>query len=347
MFSFRKVTGVAPDIKYSSSSFPINISEESSHIVHGNVARGYEKVRNVFEKQIEKGNLPGNAIFTGYVKGEQIFDLKGNKELHFSDDTLKNMDDMQELRNTKKLVNLCGLLLVDRKVLKYNAPVGKYWPEFKQHGKENITVSDIFSEKSGLEVPLELLHSALMQDNKKLSQFLARQKPNPIITHGFLEGELEKNLLLGSILYGSELIHRTDFRGRSLTQFLKDEISKPFNIQLEQADSMAKLFSALAHDVKINGKPFLGHPDIMKQALLPANSPIQKSITVGGFVKPFLKEHTNGFSGSGTWESYGDLDRGLGLSLVGVKPSPLNRFEYQNLVQAVYDCMDLKRVKYN
>jgi CubicO group peptidase (beta-lactamase class C family) len=40
--------------------------------------------------------------------------------------------------------------LVDKKLLKFDTPVSKYWPEFSQGGKEEVTVSDLLSHRGGL-----------------------------------------------------------------------------------------------------------------------------------------------------------------------------------------------------
>ncbi len=42
---------------------------------------------------------------------------------------------------------LAMAMLVDRGLLDYKKPVATYWPEFAQHGKENITVSDVMRHR--------------------------------------------------------------------------------------------------------------------------------------------------------------------------------------------------------
>ena len=41
-------------------------------------------------------------------------------------------------------------LLVDRGLVRYDAPIAAYWPEFAQNGKAQITVSQLMSHQAGL-----------------------------------------------------------------------------------------------------------------------------------------------------------------------------------------------------
>ena len=41
-------------------------------------------------------------------------------------------------------------MLVDRGLLDYNEKVSKYWPEFGQNGKNDITLSEVLRHESGL-----------------------------------------------------------------------------------------------------------------------------------------------------------------------------------------------------
>jgi CubicO group peptidase (beta-lactamase class C family) len=99
------------------------------------------------------------------------------------------------------------------------APVCKYWPEFAQHGKEQITIRQLLAHQAGLFALDEPVDRSLVADPDRLAVVLARQKPawEPgtrqayhAITLGFYEGEL---------------LRRVDPRHRSLGQFFQDEIA--------------------------------------------------------------------------------------------------------------------------
>lgn len=38
----------------------------------------------------------------------------------------------------------------DRGLLDFDQPIAKYWPEFAQNGKENITLKDVVRHDAGL-----------------------------------------------------------------------------------------------------------------------------------------------------------------------------------------------------
>jgi len=45
--------------------------------------------------------------------------------------------------STKSLTAILMAILVDKGLLKYEEKVATYWPEFGQHGKENVKVEDV------------------------------------------------------------------------------------------------------------------------------------------------------------------------------------------------------------
>ena len=51
---------------------------------------------------------------------------------------------------TKGLAAMTLALAHSRGWLDYDAPVCKYWPEFAQNGKENITVRQLLAHQAGL-----------------------------------------------------------------------------------------------------------------------------------------------------------------------------------------------------
>ena len=68
-------------------------------------------------------------------------------------------------------------LLVDKGFMELDAPIAKYWPEFAQKGKGDITMGDILSHRSGVTDSFEETpDSATLQDAHKRDEFLASQK---------------------------------------------------------------------------------------------------------------------------------------------------------------------------
>lgn len=69
-------------------------------------------------------------------------DAEGKKIRH---DTIHNV-----YSNGKILGSILLGVLQDQGHLDYDAPVVKYWPEFGQNGKDQITIRDVLSHEAGL-----------------------------------------------------------------------------------------------------------------------------------------------------------------------------------------------------
>ncbi|KIH59827.1 beta-lactamase, partial [Ancylostoma duodenale] len=73
---------------------------------------------------------------------------------------------------------LCVAMLVDRGHLAYEDKMCAYWPEFAQHGKENITIDWLMSHRAGLAALDEPISREDAKDFEKMAYVLAKQKPN-------------------------------------------------------------------------------------------------------------------------------------------------------------------------
>jgi CubicO group peptidase (beta-lactamase class C family) len=60
-------------------------------------------------------------------------------------------DTMEIVFSTTKGMSAIALAMLNsRGYLDYDAPVVRYWPEFGQNGKENVTVRQLISHEAGL-----------------------------------------------------------------------------------------------------------------------------------------------------------------------------------------------------
>lgn len=117
--------------------------------VHGYVKPGFEPVREAFVANFEAGMEVG-AAFAATVGGEPVVDIWAG---HFDEartrpwerDTIACV-----FSTTKATVATACAMLVDRGLLEYEQPVAKYWPEFAQQGKDNITVGQLLSHQAGV-----------------------------------------------------------------------------------------------------------------------------------------------------------------------------------------------------
>jgi len=114
-------------------------------------------------------------------------------------------------------------MLVDRGILDYNEKVSKYWPEFAQNGKENITVKMLLTHQAGLPVIDEPITLEIFANFENFSKIIAKQKPSwtPGHTSGY------HALTYGEIV--SMLIWKVT--GKSVGQFLREEITSKLNAE--------------------------------------------------------------------------------------------------------------------
>ncbi len=104
---------------------------------------------------------------------------------------------------TKTMTALTALLLADRGLIDFDAPVAKYWPEFAAGGKSRVTVAQIMSHSSGLSGWREKVTKQDLYDWERAVALLAAQEPfwEPgtasgyhAVTMGFLVGEVVRRV---------------------------------------------------------------------------------------------------------------------------------------------------------
>src|SRR5690242_14327153 len=117
--------------------------------VQGFCDERFAKARAAFEANFANGGDVG-ASFCSTLEGKTVVDLWGGyadaaKTKPWVKDTIINV-----YSTTKTMTALTALLLADRGLIDFKAPVAKYWPEFAANGKANVTVAHLMSHSAGL-----------------------------------------------------------------------------------------------------------------------------------------------------------------------------------------------------
>ncbi|HKH73363.1 MAG TPA: serine hydrolase domain-containing protein [Vicinamibacterales bacterium] len=194
-------------------------------VVHGHVSPGFELVREAFVENFAHRHELGGACCV-YHCGEKVVDLWGGIRNERTGEPWERDTMVIVHSSTKGLAAMTLALAHSRGWLDYDAPVCRYWPEFAQQGKAQITVRQLLAHQAGLftlDVPVE---RALVSDLDRLAIVLARQKP--AWTPGTREGY--HAITLG--FYESELLRRIDPQHRSLGTFFQDEIATPLGLDV-------------------------------------------------------------------------------------------------------------------
>lgn len=195
-----------------------------AEMIHGETATRFSAVRAEFERNFtERGEV--GAACAVYHRGEKVVDLWGGyrdlkQRLPWEQDTL-----VLVFSTTKGIAALTVAVAHSQGLLDFEAPVVRYWPEFAQHGKEEVPVWQLLAHQAGLcaiEPPLDV---ETLRAPDRLAQAIARQRP--AWTPGTRQGY--HGAAIG--WYEGELIRRIDPRGRSLGQFFQDELARPLGVE--------------------------------------------------------------------------------------------------------------------
>ena len=171
-------------------------------LIEGTNTDQFNSVRAVLEQQLADGQDVGASVAVVY-RGELVVDLWGgfvdeDRTAQWQRDTLVNV-----WSTTKTMTFLVALMLVDRGLLDFNAPVSRYWPEFAVNGKEAIELRHLMSHTAGLPAWSESLRPEELADWERCTTALARQSPwwEPgtksgyhAVTQGFLIGEVVRRV---------------------------------------------------------------------------------------------------------------------------------------------------------
>ena len=168
----------------------------------GFASSGFEEVERAFQ-QAFTGNPKMGAGLAIFQNGHPVVNLWGgysdqNGTERWTEDSLSVI-----FSCTKGLMSMLLAHLVQEGKLEYSDKVSKFWPEFAQNGKAEVTVAELVSHKAGLSAFREGLETKDIADWQKVTGVLANQAPlwRPgtghayhAITHGWLVGEVVRRV---------------------------------------------------------------------------------------------------------------------------------------------------------
>ncbi len=196
--------------------------------IAGQVAPGYEPVKQLFEHNM-RTLTERNTQLCVYVEQECVVDLWASA----IDDESFNADSLVNVFSSGKTLEAITLaMLVDRGLLEYNAPISDYWPEYAVNGKSATTVADLMRHEAGLAAfdttidPIDL-HPDRLRDNH-VGRIIAGQAAK--FRPGAEEQREYHAITRGWI--ANELFRRVDPAGRTMGEFLREEISHPLGIDV-------------------------------------------------------------------------------------------------------------------
>jgi len=190
----------------------------ASQGVEGHVSPGFEAVRAAFQENFDRRGELGGAC-CAYYRGEKVVDLWGGVRRKETGEPWER-DTMVVVHSASKGLAAMTLAIAhSRGWLDYDARVAKYWPEFAQNGKQDVTVRQLLAHQAGLFAFDEPVDRSTVADPDRLAEVMARHKPawEPGTRQAY------HGLTLG--FYEGELMRRVDPRHRTLGQFFHDEVA--------------------------------------------------------------------------------------------------------------------------
>ena len=184
-------------------------------------ANASAKVRAVLEGLVKSGPEIGLQV-AAYLNGKLVVDAWAG----LADEAKKKPVDGDTIfmlsSTTKGVTATCMHVLAEKHKLDYDMPIVKVWPEFGAHGKSAATLRHALSHQTGVpQTPVGYTPDWLA-DWDKMCRGIADLTPM------FPIGQRTAYHSLNYGYINGEILRRVD--GRTINQFLQDEICKPLKI---------------------------------------------------------------------------------------------------------------------
>ena len=212
--------------------------------ISGKVELGFEPVRELFTRSLTS-KRDRNAQLCVYVGENRVVDLWAtNGAEPFSPDSLVNV-----FSSGKSIECILLAMLADQGLLNFAERVATYWPEFvgTQKDKDRLTVADVMRHEAGLASlnitlsPEQLTASALKQN--AVGQVLEQ---HPLRFAGASGSPREYHAITRGWI-ANEIFRRVEPTGRTMGEFLRDEVSLPLGIDVyfdvtdDQAENICRV----------------------------------------------------------------------------------------------------------
>jgi CubicO group peptidase (beta-lactamase class C family) len=245
--------------------------------VDGGVAEGYGAVADAFADAVESSRR-GGAALTILVGGETVVDLWGGStgKGSWAQDTPTVL-----FSCSKGMVSALVARLVEQGRLDLDSRVTRYWPEFGQAGKSEVTVRMLLSHRAGLCYPIEPITKADMIGWDPVVAKLAAQRPL---------WELGERWSYHAITFGwivGEVIRRVT--GTTVGRAFAEEIAGPvdadvwFGVPEDRLDAIAEVAP-------------MDRLSIGVLSALPGGRNVMRALTLGGALPDSLVEKGAGFN---------------------------------------------------
>jgi CubicO group peptidase (beta-lactamase class C family) len=198
-----------------------DLYRQTEPVVSGHCDPAFAAVKAAFATNLAVGDDLGAAVAI-YRHGRRVVDLTGGFAVSgapYPHDALHVLYSV-----SKGVTTLCLMQLAESGLLRLDAEVAAYWPDFGENGKDAITVRQLLSHQAGLTGFPEPVAIEDFADWDRITAMLAAAAPEwpPGTAHGY-------HALSFGFLAG-ELIRRIS--GRTPGAFLRDELASPLGLDV-------------------------------------------------------------------------------------------------------------------
>ena len=188
-------------------------------------AQRLEDAAKLLKSWTDKREVPGGCIAVGR-KGKLVAPIFLGRQGAEKDAEAIRRDGMFLLASiTKPITYMCGLMMVERGLLNLSDKVTRYIPDFAAHHKEDVLVQQLFTHTSGMPdmVPDNV---ELRKKNAPLSRFIQGAIRDTVPS--FRPGTNYSYQSMGTLVV-AQLVQQLS--GKSIAQFMVDEIFKPLGLK--------------------------------------------------------------------------------------------------------------------
>ncbi|WP_109439992.1 serine hydrolase domain-containing protein [Acinetobacter haemolyticus] len=166
---------------------------------HGTVDERFKDLATQFSRFQDARSHQGGAALVVYFQGQKVVDIFTGKK---SQDEAWQNDTLAMCYSTGKgILATLTHILVSEGLLDYDQPIAKYWPEFAQNGKENITLRHVLSHQTGLFDIRNLIETATeMLDWSYMLNVVAAATPRFAAGQSYAYQPLTYGWILGGVI---------------------------------------------------------------------------------------------------------------------------------------------------
>lgn len=219
-----------------------NSRQTASHaVVQGQVAPGFERVRDVFARQLAEGMEKGAAVAV-VIEGEPVVNLWGGSRDRSGEKSWEASTLVNIFSTTKAVTALCVQRAVDQGLLDLQREVRYYWPEFNRPDKRDTLVAWLLNHRAGLPAVRDPLPDEALFDWGWMTRALVAQEPwwTPGTRHGY--HPVTWGWLVGEVFRRAV--------GITVGQYLQEEIAGPLGLDVfigltpQQGEGVADMLAA-------------------------------------------------------------------------------------------------------